>query len=478
MDYRKKVAAIYLLGFFVDLINMFITSVAYPDIGHALHASVAQLAWISTAYILGLTIVIPASAWLAAYYGSKTVFMSSLLIFLCASVGAGLAPSIEALIAWRCVQGLGGGLLIPLGQSMTYQLYQPAERPGLSSVIMLVGLLAPALSPALGGVIVDSLSWRAIFYLNVPIAALALLLAACWLRPDPPRVAGSVPRLDVAGLLAGSTAVLLLLLGLTMLGTPGALLTGAGVLALGAACAWAYVRGALRKSAPLLNLRLAAEPLLRISMLMYLLVPGVFMGVSLLAMLYLQGVLGMPASTAGALMLPWALASFGAIALTGKSYRRVGPQPLFIAGALLQAAGMLMLLRVDSAGQLFWLAGAYAVMGFGGGLCSSTAQSTAFLRTPDAQLSQASAVWNINRQLGFCLGVALLSVLLDSLLAAQAIATLDDPALHARAAHIFHCCFALAAVSCVLPLALCLRIDNRAVLDLLSHPKESKKCVP
>ncbi|MDN2704199.1 MFS transporter [Janthinobacterium sp. SUN100] len=473
MDYRKKVAAIYLLGFFVDLINMFITSVAYPDIGHALHASVAQLAWISTAYILGLTIVIPASAWLAAYYGSKTVFMASLLTFLCASIGAGLAPSIEALIAWRCVQGLGGGLLIPLGQSMTYQLYQPAERPGLSSVIMLVGLLAPALSPALGGVIVDSLSWRAIFYLNVPFAALALLLAACWLRPDPPRA--QVPRLDTGGLVAGSTAILFLLLGLTMLGTPGELLAGAGVLALGAACAWIYVRGALRKSTPLLNLRLAAEPLLRIAMLMYLLVPGVFMGVSLLAMLYLQGVLGMSASTAGALMLPWALASFAAISLTGKSYRRVGPQPLFIVGALLQAAGMLMLLRVDAAGQLFWLAGAYAVMGFGGGLCSSTAQSTAFLRTPDGQLSQASAVWNINRQLGFCLGVALLSVLLNGLLAAQGITSLDDPAQHLRAAQVFHWCFALAASACVLPLALCMRIDNRAVLDLLHHHGAAKK---
>ena len=469
MDYRKKVAAIYLLGFFVDLINMFITSVAYPDIGHALHASVAQLAWISTGYILGLTIVIPASAWLAAYYGSKTVFMASLLTFLCASIGAGLAPSIEALIVWRCVQGLGGGLLIPLGQSMTYQLYQPAERPGLSSVIMLVGLLAPAL----GGVIVDSLSWRWIFYLNVPFAALALLLAACWLRPDPPRA--QVPRLDTGGLVAGSTAILLLLLGLTMLGTPGQLPAGAGVLALGAACAWGYVRGALRKTTPLLNLRLAAEPLLRVSMLMYLLVPGVFMGVSLLAMLYLQGVLGMSASTAGALMLPWALASFAAISLTGKSYRRVGPQPLFIAGALLQAAGMLMLLRVDAAGQLFWLAWAYAVMGFGGGLCSSTAQSTAFLRTPDGQLSQASAVWNINRQLGFCLGVALLSVLLNGLLAAHGMSTLDDPAQHARAVQVFHWCFALAAASCVLPLVLCARIDNRAVLDLLHHHGVAKK---
>lgn len=411
MDYRKQVAAIYLLGFFIDLVNMFITSVAYPDLGHALHASVAQLGWISTAYIAGLTIVIPLSARLAAYYGSKTVFIASLLTFLFASIGAGQTDSIGALIAWRALQGLGGGLLIPLGQSMTYRLYRPAERPGLSSVIMLVGLLAPALSPALGGVIVDSLSWRWIFYLNVPLAALALLLAACWLHPDPPREP-------------------------------------------------------LRQSLPLLNLRLVAEPLLRVSMLVYLLVPGVFMGVSLLAILFLQGVLGMTASAAGALMLPWALASFGAIALTGKSYRRTGPRPLFFAGALLQAAGILTLAWVDAAGQMVLLTAAYALMGFGGGLCSSTAQSTAFLRTPDSDLSQASAVWNINRQLGFCLGAVLASALLDMLLAAHGVAAED-----ARAMPVFHLCFALAAALVVLPLALCLRIDNRAVLHLLEKTK-------
>ena len=411
MDYRQKVAALYLLGFFIDLINMFITSAAYPGIGRALGASVSQLGWISTAYIIGLTIVIPASAPLAAYYGSKRVFIASLLMFLLASMAAGQAGSIDALIAWRALQGLGGGLLIPLGQSMAYRLYRPAERPGLSSVIMLVGLLAPALSPALGGVIVDQLSWRAIFYLNLPLAALALLLAVCWLQADPPRSA------------------------------PG-------------------------EATPLLNLRLLAEPLLRTSMLMYLLVPGVFMGVSLLATLYLQELLGMTASIAGGLMLPWAIASFGAIALTGKSYRRVGPKPLWIAGALLQAAGVLMLIWVTNEGQLPLLALAYALMGFGGGLCSSTAQATAFLRTPDAQLSQASAVWNINRQLGFCLGVALASALLELLLAAHHVTATDRAAMP-----VFHLCFALAAALVVLPLALCLRIENRAVLDHLENTK-------
>ena len=407
MDYRTRVAAIYLLGFFIDLINMFITGVATPEIGHTLQASVAQLGWISTAYIIGLTIVMPFSSRFAAYYGSKTVFIASLLTFLFASIAAGQADSIGALLAWRCLQGLGGGLLIPLGQSMTYRLYRPAERPGLSSVIMLVGLLAPALSPAIGGVIVDSLSWRWIFYLNVPLAALALLLAACWLHPDAPRTASHT-------------------------------------------------------SAPLLNLRLVAEPLLRTSMLVYLLVPGVFMGVSLLATLYLQGVLGMTASGAGALMLPWALASFGAIALTGKSYRHVGPRPLLLAGALLQAAGILALVWVDAAGQMVLLTAAYCLMGFGGGLCSSTAQSTAFLRTPDGDLAQASAVWNINRQLGFCLGAVLASTLLEMLLAAHGVNATDPGAMP-----VFHLCFALAAATVVLPLALCLRIDNRAVLHLL-----------
>lgn len=411
MDYRQKVAALYLLGFFIDLINMFITSAAYPGIGRALGASVSQLGWISTAYIIGLTIVIPASAPLAAYYGSKRVFIASLLMFLLASMAAGQAGSIDALIAWRALQGLGGGLLIPLGQSMAYRLYRPAERPGLSSVIMLVGLLAPALSPALGGLIVDQLSWRAIFYLNLPLAALALLLAVCWLRADPPR---SAPR----------------------------------------------------EATPLLNLRLLAEPLLRTSMLMYLLVPGVFMGVSLLATLYLQELLGMTASGAGSLMLPWAIASFGAIALTGKSYRRVGPKPLWIAGALLQAAGVLMLIWVTNVGQLPLLALAYALMGFGGGLCSSTAQATVFLRTPDAQLSQASAVWNINRQLGFCLGVALASALLELLLSMRHVSAMDPGAMP-----VFHLCFALAAALVVLPVALCLRIDNRAVLDHLENTK-------
>lgn len=115
MTYRSKIAWIFLLGFALDLVNMFVATVAYPDIAHELQASVTQLAWVSNAYLLGLTVIIPFSVWLAAMLGERRLIAASLLLFAGASVMVGQAGSIEALIGWRLLQGLGGGLLIPVG---------------------------------------------------------------------------------------------------------------------------------------------------------------------------------------------------------------------------------------------------------------------------------------------------------------------------------------------------------------------------
>lgn len=459
MPYRIKVAIVYLLGFFVDLINMFIANVAYPSIGHALHASVSELAWVSNGYILGLTLVIPLSAWLAQRIGGRRVFLLSLTLFMLATAAAGYSGSIGELIGWRVVQGMGGGLLIPIGQTLTYQLYRSHERAGLSAAIMLVGLLAPALSPALGGLIVDRLDWRWVFFANLPLAALALLLAALWLRaqaPDPQR-----KPLDVQGLLSACAALTLILLGLTRLGEADNLLQGTLLLAGGALVLTHYLRRSLRVAQPLLNLRLVRDPLLRTSMMIYQCIPGLFIGVSLVAMLYLQNQLGMRAAQVGSLMLPWSLASFLAITLTGKKFNRIGPRPLFIAGCLLQGLGILALSQIAHAGDHGLQIGAFALMGFGGSLCSSTAQSSAFLHIADEQLADASALWNINRQLSFCLGVALLSLLLNLLLE------------HLPPIVAYQSCFYLAATSTLIPLLLCLRIANRAIVRSLNAQQEA-----
>lgn len=387
MAYRSKIAWIFLLGFALDLVNMFVATVAYPDIARELHASVTQLAWISNAYMLGLTVIIPFSVWLAALMGERTLIAGSLLLFAGASVMVGQASSIETLIGWRGLQGLGGGLLIPVGQAMAYRHFPATERSQLTARVMSVALLVPALSPALGGLMVDSVSWRWIFYANLPLALITLLLALLWIKPDAPTTVR--PALEVGSIF-----------------------------------------------------RQIRSPMLRVAMLVYLFIPGVFIGTSLIAILYLRG-LGYDATRTGALMLPWALASALAIFISKKLFNRSGPKPLLLAGMALQCVGILLL-------NESLIIPAYILMGLGGSLCSSTAQTLAFLDIPADHMGHASALWNINRQLSFCLGAAALSGLLSAL---------DS----------FAITFTMAAALTLLPLFAVLRLDTSRVRTLL-HP--------
>ncbi|MGJ0480162.1 MFS transporter [Pantoea agglomerans] len=459
MTYRARVASVYLLGFFIDLVNMFIANVAYPEIGRQFAAPVTQLAWISNGYILGLTLVIPLSGWLVRRMGAKRLFMLSLFIFIVGTLGVGASTSVTQLITWRWIQGIGGGLLIPIGQTMTYALYRSNERAKLSSVVMLIALLAPALSPAVGGILVENLSWRWVFLVSLPLAVGALVLAGCWLKADSP--ADSSEPLDLAGLISGCAALTLILLGLTWMGDSDRLYQGAWMLLAGVITLAGYVWDALRKNQPLINLHLVKDPLLQTAMLIYQFIPGVFTGVSLLTVLYLQNQLGMSASYVGALMLPWALASFAAISLTGKKFNRWGPRPLFITGCFVQAVGIGLLALIGQAEDIILCVLAFAFMGFGGSLCSSTAQSSAFIQIADNQLADASALWNINRQLSFCLGVTLVSLLFN-LIADTGIAT----------EHAYHLCFVIAACSAVIPVLCCLRISNQQVISVLNKEQQ------
>ena len=329
MAYRNKIAGVYLLGFALDLVNMFAASIAYPDISQELQASVTQLAWIGNAYMLGLILIIVPSVWLTQRVGEKRLIVLSLLLFSVASWCVARAASIEALIGWRLLQGLGGGLLIPVGQAMAYRHFPIRDRARLTSVILLVALLVPALSPAVGGWVVQAGSWRWVFYANLPLALLALLLAACWLASQP-RPA-SRPALSYQRVAAGA-----------------------------------------RNMASLLK-----SPLLRVAMLTYLFIPGIFIGTQLVSILYLHQ-LGLSPAQTGALMLPWALASALGISLSRYQFNRLGPKPLLVLGMTAQARGIGLLTRIDASGT--WLPIAlYGLMGFGGSLCSSTAQNTAFI---------------------------------------------------------------------------------------------------
>ena len=397
MTYRSKVAVVYLLGFFLDLINMFIASVAFPAIAHTFNATPSALAWVSNGYIAGLTLVIPFSTVLTRRIGPKRVILLSLLLFSATSVAAGLSSSLGSLIAWRVLQGVGGGLLIPVGQALTWQQYKPHERARLSSAVMLVALLAPACSPAIGGVLVQMLSWRWIFFATLPVAVVAFMLASLWLKHEMPPM----------------------------------------------------------KATRLLNLPLLMNPLLRFSMLVYLCVPGMFIGVNVTGMFYLQNEANMTPAETGMLMLPWSLASFMAIIATGRYFNRVGPRPLIVTGCLLQALGILLLLNVNSATTALLPTVAFVLMGAGGSLCSSTAQSSAFLTTRREEMPDASALWNLNRQLSFFAGALLLAQMLN----------LTQVYLTPLAA--WQGMFIFAAGITLLPVLYAFRLNNKQVLTQL-----------
>ncbi|WP_368746959.1 MFS transporter [Enterobacter cancerogenus] len=400
MTYRTRIAAVFLLGFFLDLINMFIASVAFPAMGEALHASPSALAWVSNGYIAGLTLVIPFSAMLARLLGAKRLILLSLFVFSAASAAAGLASTLDSLIAWRVIQGLGGGLLIPVGQALAWQQFKPHERARLSSAVMLVALLAPACSPALGGVLVQTLGWRWIFFATLPVAALAFVLAGLWLRNQKPQ------------------------------------------------------QTLTRR---LLHLPLLKDPLLRFSMLVYLCVPGTFIGVNVMGMFYLQSIARLTPAETGALMLPWSLASFVAITATGRYFNHTGPRPLIVLGCLLQAIGMGLLIGIGPDTPFTLPVLAFTLMGAGGSLCSSTAQSSAFLTIPHDAMPDASALWNLNRQLSFFLGALVLAALLS-------LAQRYLPPLTA-----WHGIFLFAAGVTLLPLLAVIRLNNAKVLRQLQQ---------
>lgn len=397
MTYRSKIAVVFLLGFFLDLINMFIASVAFPAMARAFNTTPSALAWVSNGYIAGLTLVIPFSSILTRRVGPKRVILLSLLLFSAASVAAGLSSSLESLIAWRVVQGAGGGLLIPVGQALTWQQFKPHERASLSSAVMLVALLAPACSPAVGGMLVQAFSWRWIFFATLPVAIVTFALACAWLKTEPSPI----------------------------------------------------------NTTRTVNLSLLTDPLLRLSMLIYVCVPGIFIGVNVTGMYYLQSEANMTPAATGMLMLPWSVASFLAITATGCYFNRIGPRPLVVIGCLLQATGILLLINVGPA--MLLPAVAFALMGAGGSLCSSTAQSSAFLTMRPEDMPDASALWNLNRQLSFFAGALVL---------AQALSFIQDYLAPLAA---WHWMFVFAAVITLLPVLYVYRLNNTQLLAQLQQ---------
>src|SRR5436853_430146 len=212
------ISGVVILGSAMSILDTTIVNVALDTLRRELGATIAQIQWVVTGYMLALAAVIPVSGWAARRFGAKRVYLVSLVLFTAGSALCGLATSASELVVFRVLQGIGGGMLMPIGQMMLADAAGPKRMGRVMSIVAVPVMLAPILGPTIGGLIVQNASWRWIFYVNVPIGVIAVVAALRILpRVDP----GPADRLDIRGLLLMSGGAALITFGLAEIGTTG-----------------------------------------------------------------------------------------------------------------------------------------------------------------------------------------------------------------------------------------------------------------
>lgn len=405
MSYRYKIATVFLLGFFIDCINIFMSAIALPNIASSFSVSQSMVAWVTNAYILGLILIMPMSLWLASKLGNQKLLCYSMLLFSISICFIGFSESIYSLIFWRFIQGIAGGLLIPVGQALVYALFPNQERQRISTMIMAIALIAPAFSPAIGGVIIDSLNWRWVFLSNLPFSLLAAALAWLWVKKTENM---SSEKPDIKGLVIFNMSLLSLLLSFSFYSDYHnasfaliSFLISIGMLIF-------YIRHAKKISHPVLNLELLKNKNLRNAFIVYYAVPGIFTGVNLLNIFNLQLNFGFNAKQTGLFMLLYATGALAAMISGGLLYQRLGKKSLLIIGITLHSLGIFFLFCISNASPLSFLVIAYLLMGMGGGLSANIAQISSLIDFSGQDLLQGSVLWNINRQISFSVGTVVL----------------------------------------------------------------------
>src|SRR3990172_11787640 len=329
LEYKWIVGIVFVFGLFMDLLDMTIVNVALPVLGRDLDVDpthgASTIQWVVTGYLLSLAVFIPVSGWLGDRFGTKRIFMLALFVFTGASFLCGLAWSIESLIAFRVLQGVGGGMLTPVGTAMLFRAFPPAERALASAVLTIPIVVAPASGPVLGGYLVEYQSWRWIFLINIPVGVVGLLVAAAFLREEKQAAPG---RLDAPGLLLAGAGLACVMYALAEAGSRGlddgrVALFGTAGLALLAV----FTLVELRAAEPMIDVRLFCDKLFRAANTVQFMGQG-----GLLGALLLQAEMGLGPLESGLTTFPQALGVFIVAQPAGRVYRRVGPRRMMMAG--------------------------------------------------------------------------------------------------------------------------------------------------
>jgi EmrB/QacA subfamily drug resistance transporter len=399
----------YVCALLMTAIDMQIVNVALPTLSADFNAPLSDVQWTVIAYLLTLAVVIPASGWIGDRLGTKRTFLFALALFTVASALCGAAQSLPQLIAARALQGVGGGLLTPIGTAMLYRAYGPERRAKLARTVILPILLGPASAPILGGVLTQALSWRWVFFINLPVGI--ALLAFTWLfvpehRPSP----GG--RLDWRGLLLSGVGLSALLYAISEgsvlgWGSPPVLVSGIAGLVLLAA----FARHALRVPDPILRLRLLRDPLLRSTNIVFAFTTGIFLGSLYLTPIFLQEVMGQSPIGSGTTTFVEAIGVGVGSQTLAHLYPRFGPRVLCVFGGVCLTVYLGLFLFIDASTNLWLVRALMFFGGFGNSGSFLAIQTSMFTRISSADTGHAAAIYNTQRQSSIAINIALLTTI-------------------------------------------------------------------
>jgi EmrB/QacA subfamily drug resistance transporter len=407
-----RLALVILVGVVAVQLDATIISVAIDTLSRTFDVGVSTIQWVSTGYLLALALVIPLTGWTVERFGGKRMWILSLAMFLIGSLLCGLAWSAGSLIGFRVLQGLGGGMLLPLMQTILAQAAGPSQLPKLMAAISVPAILTPILGPVLGGVIVDNISWRWIFLINIPVCIIAIVLA---LRVLPnPRQEERHP-LDIVGFALLSPGLAVAVYGFSEAGSKGSF-ANAGVLiplVIGVVLLAAFAAHALRtKTEPIIDLRLFRNrAFLGSTSLMFLFGMSLY-GAMFLTPLFEQVARGRSATGAGLLLAPQGLGlGIGMVFIAPRANRLSGRGQVAV-GMLLTALGSVAYTQVGHNPSEWLLGTSLTVRGLGMAIAIIPAMTATYHGLRHDQIPRATTASRILQQIGGSLGTAVLAVVL------------------------------------------------------------------
>jgi EmrB/QacA subfamily drug resistance transporter len=408
--YEFVVATVYVASMFMNIMDSTIVNVALPAIAREFGVAIQDTDGVVVAYLISVAIWIPASGWFGDRFGTKRTFLFALTVFTVASALCGQAQSLVQLVAFRVVQGVGGGMLTPIGMAMLFRAFPPRRRARASQILIIPTVIAPAIGPVLGGFLVDQFSWRWAFYINVPIGVLALVFGLAFLEEHRE---SNVGAFDLAGFMLAAVGLALMLLALSEGPAVGWLQPTVVAATLCSVASLAIlVRAELRKLAPLVNLRLFSNRLFTATNLVSFGASAGFIGLLFLVPLFLQDVVGVPAVVSGLTTFPEAIGVLVATQISGRLYPTVGPRRLMIGGLAWVTLIIGTMVFLSASPDLWVVRLQMFLVGAGMAFVFLPLQAASFATISSADTGRASALFSTQAQLAAAFGVAVLASVL------------------------------------------------------------------